>query len=71
MAVSYQAETPRQSRAVQLIKIQFQFQFRPLTIMKYSNQDKTNIACHSAPFPAVLFCSSLKGQFQVQISKIM
>ncbi len=32
---------------------------------------KTIIAPHSAPFPAVLFYSSIKGQFHVQISKIM
>ncbi len=28
-------------------------------------------APHSAPFPAVLYSSSIKGQFHVQISKIM
>ncbi len=31
----------------------------------------TIIAPHSAPFPVVLFCSSIKGQLHVQISKIM
>ncbi len=49
----------------------FSFDFDLQRLWKYSNRDKTIIAPHSAPFPAVLFCSSIKGQFHVQISKIM
>ncbi len=50
-----------QDRAVQLIEIQFRFRFRPPTIMKYNNRDKTIMA----PFPAVRFHSSIKAHFHV------